>query len=248
MKPSILAVALVLAFQTVAGAQEPLPAVRPVVSAPDDGFFGRSDLWNAASLAAAIAMSPLDRSLTGLVRDDEALANPYIRHASHAISFLGGSAPMIIGGAAYLAGRHWHMPGVTDVALHTTEAMVTATAVSSVLKVTVGRSRPFMSNDGDSDEFRLSRSSNFQSFPSGHTTAAFALAAALTSESDTWWPHHHRLVGTALYGAATLVGLSRIYDDKHWASDVAAGAAIGTFSGLTIVRFNHLRLMRSSSH
>jgi membrane-associated phospholipid phosphatase len=126
--------------------------------------------------------------------------------------------------------------------------MVAATAVSSVLKVAVGRARPFMSNDGDPDHFRLSRSSDFQSFPSGHTTAAFAFAAALTSESDTWWPHHHRLVGTALYGAATLVGLSRIYDDKHWASDVLAGAAIGTFSGVTIVRFNHVRLARSSGH
>jgi membrane-associated phospholipid phosphatase len=140
------------------------------------------------------------------------------------------------------------MAGVTDVALHGTEAMVAATAVSSVLKVAVGRARPFMSNDGDPDEFRLSRSSDFQSFPSGHTTAAFAFAAALTSESDTWWPHHHRLAGTALYGAASLVGLSRIYEDKHWASDVLAGAAIGTLSGVTVVRFNHVRLTRSSGH
>ena len=42
-----------------------------------------------------------------------------------------------------------------------------------------------------------------------------------------------------MYGGATLVGLSRMYHNKHWASDVALGAAIGTFSGLKIVRYSH---------
>jgi membrane-associated phospholipid phosphatase len=245
MKLSAIAVtALLVTCPAFAAAQVLVPLDEPTRAA-DHAIFGRSDLWNAAGLAAAVAMLPLDRSLTSFVRDEEVLENPQIRHTSHAISFLGGSGPMLIGGAAYLAGRHWHMAGVTDVALHATESMVAGTAVSSVLKVAVGRARPYVSHDGDSDNFKLGRGfggSSFQSFPSGHTTAAFALAASLTSESDNWWPHHHRLVGTALYGAATLVGLSRMYDDKHWASDVAAGAAIGTFAGLTIVRFNHLRL------
>jgi membrane-associated phospholipid phosphatase len=42
-----------------------------------------------------------------------------------------------------------------------------------------------------------------------------------------------------MYGGASLVGLSRMYHDKHWASDVALGAAIGTFSGLKVVRYAH---------
>jgi membrane-associated phospholipid phosphatase len=42
-----------------------------------------------------------------------------------------------------------------------------------------------------------------------------------------------------MYGAATLVGLSRMYNNAHWASDVAVGAAIGTFAGIKIVRYNH---------
>jgi len=39
--------------------------------------------------------------------------------------------------------------------------------------------------------------------------------------------------------AATTSGVSRLYHDKHWASDVALGAAIGTFSGLKVVRYAH---------
>ena len=42
-----------------------------------------------------------------------------------------------------------------------------------------------------------------------------------------------------MYGGATLVGLSRMYHNNHWASDVALGAAIGTFSGLKVVRYSH---------
>jgi membrane-associated phospholipid phosphatase len=42
-----------------------------------------------------------------------------------------------------------------------------------------------------------------------------------------------------MYGGATLVGLSRMYNNAHWASDVALGAAIGTFSGIKVVRYSH---------
>jgi membrane-associated phospholipid phosphatase len=42
-----------------------------------------------------------------------------------------------------------------------------------------------------------------------------------------------------MYGGATLVALSRMYHNKHWASDVALGAAVGTFSGLKVLRYNH---------
>jgi membrane-associated phospholipid phosphatase len=42
-----------------------------------------------------------------------------------------------------------------------------------------------------------------------------------------------------MYGGATLVGLSRMYHNKHWASDVVLGAGIGTFSGIKVVRYSH---------
>ena len=44
-----------------------------------------------------------------------------------------------------------------------------------------------------------------------------------------------------LYSGAALVGLSRMYNDKHWASDVVAAAAIGTLTGRTLVRYTHTR-------
>lgn len=71
------------------------------------------------------------------------------------------------------------------------------------------------------------------SFPSGHTTTAFAVASALAQGyKDKWW------VGVLSYSMATMVGISRIHDGKHWASDVVAGAALGTFIGTALSRLN----------
>ncbi|MHB8635281.1 MAG: phosphatase PAP2 family protein [Fimbriimonadaceae bacterium] len=64
------------------------------------------------------------------------------------------------------------------------------------------------------------------SFPSGHTTASFALAVMivlLTRRTRYAWAGWVAI----LYGC--LVGLSRIYRGVHWPSDVVAGAFCGTF-------------------
>jgi membrane-associated phospholipid phosphatase len=74
---------------------------------------------------------------------------------------------------------------------------------------------------------------NYTSFPSGHTTAAFAIASVLAhGYKDKIW------VGLTSYTVATLVGLSRIHDSKHWATDAIAGAALGTFIGTTLSKIN----------
>lgn len=68
--------------------------------------------------------------------------------------------------------------------------------------------------------------SSFTSFPSGHTATAFAAAEWLRME---YWDRSP-WIGIAGYGAATSVGVLRLYNNKHWFSDVIAGAAIGFLS------------------
>jgi membrane-associated phospholipid phosphatase len=60
--------------------------------------------------------------------------------------------------------------------------------------------------------------------PSGHTAVAFALATSLADDLHRPW------ATVGLYGMATAVGWSRINDNKHWLSDVAAGALVGVTS------------------
>ena len=61
------------------------------------------------------------------------------------------------------------------------------------------------------------------SFPSGHTSFGFAGAELLRLEYGRDYP----LVPAAGFSVAALTGFMRIYNDRHWTSDVLAGAAVG---------------------
>ncbi len=75
----------------------------------------------------------------------------------------------------------------------------------------------------------------YTSFPSGHAAFAFGMATILGNQYPKW--------RVPLYVAAGLVGLSRIYLGRHYASDVLVGASIGTITG-TVVSRNRLTLLR----
>jgi len=66
--------------------------------------------------------------------------------------------------------------------------------------------------------------SNFDAFPSGHTSTAFAAATTLSDIYQKPW------VPYVAYGTATAVAISRITERTHWASDCFVGALIGVFS------------------
>ncbi|MDP6456972.1 MAG: phosphatase PAP2 family protein [Candidatus Marinimicrobia bacterium] len=66
--------------------------------------------------------------------------------------------------------------------------------------------------------------SDARSFPSGHTSGSFAVAAVVDELYGHW-------LGYPAYVVAALVGAHRIHADKHWLTDVIAGAALGTVIG-----------------
>ena len=141
----------------------------------------------------------------------------------------------------YLIGRAQGNRRVESVGLHSVEAILLADVLGGAIKFTVGRQRPFV-DVKTPDNFQLWRGfkgDQWRSFPSGHTITAFAFASTVTRESKFWRPGATWYVGTVFYGGASLVGLSRIYNNQHWASDVMAGAAIGTLVGLKVVNYTH---------
>jgi len=98
------------------------------------------------------------------------------------------------------------------------ETYLWSAAALGAAKWVAGRQRP----EQTGDPFRWFPKEHASSFPSGHTVQAFA-AATLISE-------HYRspYITVPAYVAATSVGVSRALANKHWASDVLAGAALGT--------------------
>ena len=203
--------------------------------------------WRDAVLAAGfagltVAMFPADERIARRLQDSTTQANQFFGRAATATEYIADPGSIVIGVSLYGVGRLAHWREVEDLGLHGTEAVVLSGIVTGVIKDVAGRARPYVTGDSSSRDFRFGRGlsgGEFQSFPSGHTSAAFAAASVVTSESQRWSPNLVWVVGPAMYGGAALVGLSRMYHNVHWASDVVVGAGIGTFSGIKVVRYSH---------
>jgi membrane-associated phospholipid phosphatase len=246
----------VLALQAIAGAWQPVSAQsttgadgRTVVPRDTANAERHQTLftYRDAALAAGfvgltVAMFPLDKHIAESLQDPELKANKFFDKSATGVELISSPGAYVIGGALYAVGRLGGHKDVEDLGWHGTEAVLLSSGVTGLLKGVLGRSRPDFSADTNPHDFKFAKgfsNSNRQSFPSGHTTTAFAAAAAVTSEARRMWPKSVWYVAPAMYGGATLVGLSRMYHNRHWASDVVLGAAIGTFSGLKVVRYSH---------
>ena len=90
----------------------------------------------------------------------------------------------------------------------------------------IGRARP----GDDVGAYVFKPFSGYDSLPSGHTTEAFAVASVLSAHARGW------VVPVLSYTLASCVGYARLNDRAHWASDVIAGAVVGTLIGRAVVK------------
>ncbi len=205
-------------------------------------FTYRDAALAAGFVGLTFAMFPADRQIARQLQDESLQANQFFRRSANGLEVISTPGSYFIGGGLYAFGRVMGHKDVADLGWHGTEAVLLSSGVTGMLKGILGRARPDFVADTNPRDFQFGRGfgkSARQSFPSGHTTTAFAAAAAVTSEARRMWPKSVWFVAPAMYGGATLVGLSRMYHNRHWASDVVLGAAVGTFSGLKVVRYSH---------
>lgn len=117
-------------------------------------------------------------------------------------------------------------PEVQRTGLRLTTSVALSGAAMSLLKLTFGRARP-ADGAGAFSFHPFSRPpssggpANRDALPSGHTTAAFAVATTLADDIDS------PVADVLLYTAAAGTAWSRINDNRHWLTDTALGAAIG---------------------
>ena len=171
--------------------------------------------------------------------------NPGVGNMSKYVTQFGGSYEAYVLAALGGYGIIFKNEKLKTTTLLATQAYITGAAMESVIKFITGRQRPYyydprsvevepkfhgpFSNGKDINGNQVN-----SSFPSGHTTVAFAAATVFAMEY-----RDRPLVPLISYSAATLIGLSRITENKHWITDVFAGAALGFFTGKLVVNNYH---------
>ena len=131
------------------------------------------------------------------------------------------------GGLVYASGLAFQDPKLQHTGLLLVSALLLNNLVTGKLKDEFQRRRPDEANHNTYFEGGEG-GRHYASFPSAHTSTAFTFATSLATVY-----HDHKWVPPVAYSMATLVGLSRIHDNKHWTTDVLAGAAVGFVTAKT---------------
>lgn len=197
-----------------------LPGAR---SQENDSLFDRSErrTLRTATLAgsALLAGSFLaDEPLRSLALDHQTIgADGFTRYAN----YLGDKRVVLSLNAALLsAGYLTQEKELFHTSWNAFKSIVSTALITEGLKHTFGRSRPYTGEGSTTfNPFPPNRHA-FKSLPSGHTSLAFAFFTPFAEKYSRW-----------IYVLPASVAFSRVYKDKHWASDVALGAAIGFFTG-----------------
>lgn len=170
--------------------------------------------------------------------------NPGLRNTSKYVTNFGGLYELYTLTAFGAYGFIFKNEKIKTTTLLASQAYITGAAIESVLKYISGRTRPTFYDPNDiarptfkgpfavSKDYQGTRTNS--SFPSGHTTVAFAAATVFAMEYTKYpW------IPIFAYSAATLIGISRITENKHWTSDVVIGAALGYLTGRQVVNNYH---------
>lgn len=188
------------------------------------------DDWITASIVAGVTgvFFVLDDDINEEVKNSRSSTTDSISDVFEPFGNSAFTLPAMMG--FYIYGNLWDNEKAKRTALLAVESFLVTSLFTGTLKVVMGRTRPF---DGVSaDEFKGPTTSN-NAFPSGHTSSAFALATVVANEYE-----HIPLIAPLSYGIATMTGYSRLNDNKHWASDVVLGAALGYFTSKTILKLH----------
>jgi membrane-associated phospholipid phosphatase len=165
---------------------------------------------------------------------DERIQKYFVNHQSttadnftkYVFEPFGSFSPVIVGGL-YIGGRLVKDNRLAGTSLTAGKALIVAGAFSVVVKQLTHRHRPFQDDVPDHANWDGPFSSiEYNSFPSGHSTAAFSMATVYAMEYwNTIW------VPVLAYTLATGTAVSRVYDNRHWTSDVVIGSALGFVTG-----------------
>lgn len=196
--------------------------------------------FGGVAVATGFADEPIQKAALKLRTKSAA-----VRNTGNFVSRFGGVYEVYILSSFGAYGVVSKNQKVKTTTLLATQAYITGGIIEAVLKTLSGRTRPsaygsmmeaeptFLGPFGKTGKDALGKRTN-SSFPSGHTTVSFAAATVFAKEYG-----NKPIVPLIAYTAATLIGVSRITENKHWTTDVLVGAALGLLTGREVVNNYH---------
>jgi membrane-associated phospholipid phosphatase len=206
-----------------------------------------SSMWIGAGVLITGALIASDQATYNTIRRTKQ-NNGWMRKVSPYISNFGSWYGVSVIGAFTGFGLLFHNQKALETSYLAAESFLTSGLWVRGLKMLAGRERPSAENIyshesggewwGPLVEFNRKRNggrsvSSFDAFPSGHTASAFSIATVFANQYSSTL-----VVPIISYSLASLVGIARIIDDTHWASDVFVGAVIGYLTSKEVM-FNN---------
>ncbi len=203
--------------------------------------------WLLTGAAAGITTSlffldaELDKWAT--VQKDK---HPFVENVSPVFTEFGGKYGYgLVGVIGTMSALFKKQKGV-QTSLLASQAVITSGVWLQTIKLLTGRERPkgaylYSQNtsgewNGPFSRFEKQGAYNksvfaYDAFPSGHTAVAFSIATVFATQYNDV-----KAIPIVCYSTASLIGISRMIEHEHWASDVFAGAVLGYFCGKQVTK------------
>lgn len=140
---------------------------------------------------------------------------------THMANYMGSKKVVLpLNALVYTGGLIFDNKDLQKTSFDAFKSLMASSAVTISLKYLTGRSRPYIDQGAYKFDPFPENKHAFRSLPSGHATLAFAFFTPFAEKYSRW-----------LYAVPFSVGLSRIYKDDHWTSDVVLGSTIGFLTG-----------------
>lgn len=195
-------------------------ALKYTISKP--AHFTRKDYTRLAIVAGSTAILMAgDNEIKQFVQRNR---QPFTDEVATIIEPTGTYYPMFLMAGMYVTSKLTKNKKLEHASLAAGKSVAITALFYASTKAVVRRQRPAYTNNSFSYKAPFTGGRQFTSFPSGHTSTAFSVATALALEYK-----HTKWVPMVSYTLAGLTGLSRIYQNRHWASDVLVGAAMSHF-------------------